>query len=170
MSRIHQIQVQFDPVQDRCLLRFRTGEQAEFNFWLTRRFVKALWSGLLGLLGSSANVRDQLDDQARATVLSFQHESAISKSDFETPYQPAAQTPLGADPLLLVRATARNLHDGNHVLSLHAYNGQGIDVTLDGVLAHSLTKLIADAARRADWELPLTLGDPAAASDENTIN
>jgi len=170
MSRIHQIQVQFDPVQDRCLLRFRTREQAEYCFWLTRRFAKALWPVLVGLLGSSAEVRHQRDDQTRAAVLSFQHESAISRSDFQTPYEPAAQAPLGAAPLLLTRAVAKNTANGNHILSLQSSTGPGIDVALDSVLAHSLAKLIADAAQRADWGLPLTLGEPVPPTRGSAIN
>ena len=50
MSSIHQIQMAYQPVEDRILVRVSSTELAEFRFWMTRRYVKLLWTVLLKLL------------------------------------------------------------------------------------------------------------------------
>ena len=47
---IHQIQMAFDKLQDRILLRVSTSDQAEFRFWMTRRYTKLLWTMLIKML------------------------------------------------------------------------------------------------------------------------
>ena len=46
------------------------------------------------------------------------------------------------------------LVDGVFKLALNPANGQGIEIGLDDRLMHSLCRLIEQAARNAEWDLP----------------
>ena len=77
MSRLHQIQLQFDPHQDRAVLRIRTTDQSEFLFWLTRRFVKLMWQVLIKIVEKDTQVSAQANPDNKQAVLAFQHEKAV---------------------------------------------------------------------------------------------
>lgn len=169
MAKLHQIQLQYHPGEDRGLLRLRTAEGDEFRFWLTRRFIALLWPLLVRSLERSAAVRAQADPEARSTVLSFEHESALSRSDFATPFADGTRMPLGETPLLLVRARLRETEAGV-VLGLEPQEGPGIDLALDATLLHSLARLVREVAERAAWGLALELGAPAAPPAGRRVN
>ena len=61
MSTLHQIQMQYDAHEDRGLLRIRTRDGSEFRFWLTRRFVRALWPMVREMLEARWRVLDHDD-------------------------------------------------------------------------------------------------------------
>ena len=157
MSQVHQIQLKYDANQDRGLLRIRTRDDVEFRFWMTRRFVKLLWPMLVKVIEADEQVRSQADEQARSAVMSFKHESAISRGDFSTPFEepPEVRTPLGESPILLSRIQIKRREDGTPVLTLLPLEGQGVQLALDQTILHSLTKLIVDTSRLAEWDLEL---------------
>ena len=66
---LHQIQLTYNEKQDRVLLRVSTTDGTEFQFWLTRRFIKRLWGLLVKLLEQDRPVRQQVDPEAKRTVL-----------------------------------------------------------------------------------------------------
>lgn len=161
---IHQIQMMYDKLQDRILLRVSTSEQAEFRFWVTRRYIKLLWSVLLKMLERDPVAAVHLDEQVRRSMMEFQHVDAVSAGEFAKPYEEAAKVlPLGGEPVLLSRITARQNAGTQPVLCLHPEQGQGIDIAVDAKLLHMISKLVADAVAQSDWALRLAL-DPRAAS------
>ena len=156
MSQLRQLQLHFDAVQDRTLMRVSTQDRQEYRFWLTRRFVRVLWPILGQLLRAEPVVQSQPREEARREVLSFQHEQAISETDFKTPYeQETPKTlPLGDAPLLLQRVQVKKNPQGRPLLCLSG-EGRGVDLVLNDRLLHSLCKLIAETSARAGWDLSL---------------
>lgn len=155
---LHQIQMRYDAEQDRILLRLSTREGSEFRFWLTRRFVKRLWGMLLKMLEWDRPVAQQVDPQTRRTVLDIRHGGFVQQGDFSKPFETAPRTlPLGEAPVLAAKAAGKRTGDGNHILSLHPQQGEGIDLKLDTRLLHLFVKLLRDAVGRADWEIALAL-------------
>jgi hypothetical protein len=164
MSRLHQIQLQFDPHQDRAVLRIRTTDKAEFLFWITRRFVQLLWNVLIKIVQTDELVSAQADPGNKQAVLAFQHEQAVQQSDFKTRYEPeVAQRPLGDTPMLLAKVQLRRTDGGDNILVLSPLQGKGIELRLEPPMVHSLCKLIAEICQTAQWNLPFTLqpGAPA---------
>jgi hypothetical protein len=155
--RLHQIRIDYHQEQDRLLLRVSTDDGAELRFWLTRRFVKALWPALLKMAEAVGEARTQPDPAVRKAVLEFEHDRAVRQADFATPYKSASNLPLGAEPLLLSRLRARRDAPGNVIVSMHPAQGHGIDVAMDAMLLHSFTRLLQGAAARTEWELTLEL-------------
>jgi hypothetical protein len=150
MTKLHQIQFRYDPHEDRTLLRLTTTTRHEFRFWVTRRYAKLLWAGLTGSAARGANVTPAL----RETVLAFEQEAAIAGADFKTQFNGAdTSTPLGDAPVLLARLKCSRLDKGITLCAMHPVQGQGIEIRLDQTLLHSMLKLLAEAARSAEWDL-----------------
>ena len=151
---IHQIQARHDELQDRIFMRLTTSDECEFQFWLTRRFMKRFWPVLVKLLEHDEAVRRQIDEAARKAVLGMRHEALLQQSDFSTAFEEREyQRPLGTEPMLVARADCTARADGLVLLSLRPLQGQGIDLTLDARLLHSIYKLLADALAKAEWDI-----------------
>jgi hypothetical protein len=160
MQKIYQMQLRFVPAEDRLMFRVRTADQREFRLWFTRRYVKLLWKALQQVLTEAQSLISP-DPQARQAVLSFQHEQAVAKMNFSTPYQQGSEThrPLGDEPLLLTNFQIRPGHGKNQVLRLHPEQGPGVELAFDATWMHSFCKLLADAVRKADWDLTLRIAE-----------
>jgi len=173
MSNLSQINIQFKPADDRLLLLLKTNKLAEFRFWMTRRFVKSLWPALVNCLANNEAVAGQTQKQAKQTVLSFQHESAVAKSNFDANYESqVASTPLGTEPLLLTRANLKRNEHNQPVLGLYPESGQGIELAVDEPMLHSFCKLLSQTVAKASWDMSLGFGTTAAAVDStpHTVN
>jgi hypothetical protein len=158
---IHQIQMLYDKQQDRILLRVSTRDQAEFRFWLTRRFVKRLWSLLLQMLEQDEAFRS-LSLAERRALLGMQHEAFVGEGDFSQAYEGSArELPLGPEPVILTSARGKVGVQGVQTLSLHPNQGQGIDIALKSKLLHLIVKLLRDAVSRSDWDIRMTLASAA---------
>lgn len=168
--RLHQLKLEYHAEHDRLLFRVSTDDGKEVQLWLTRRCVKLLWPALLQMVQASPQVAVQPDAEARAALLEFRHEQALSKADFKTPYQEAArERPLGPEPVLVARIQWKRDENGNQVLSLLPLSGQGINLALDENLLHSFCKLVQNSVAKSDWDFSLNLPQAAApAAEEQT--
>jgi len=165
--QIHQLQLIYQPEDDRVLFRLSTSERAEFRFWLTRRCVKLLWQALLKMLERDRVLATQFDPQARREVLGMQHEGYVSKGDFTRGFDSApAALPLGENPLLVTKFRTSEKPDGVQILSLYPTQGQGADIALDTRLLHILCKMLRDAVAKSDWDMVLQLAHEVEAVPE----
>jgi hypothetical protein len=175
--RLHQLKIDFDAEQDRMLMLIAASEKVEVRMWLTRRFVKLLWPLLVKLAEeASPRIRTQPNPEARKALLSIEHEQAVSKANFSKPYDDSSRaTPLGAEPLLLARIQTGHDPNGQPVLAMHPSEGQGVTLTLDPVLLHSVCRLLQAAVKKSDWDMDLKLPgvepqDAAPERNRRTIN
>jgi hypothetical protein len=172
-TAVNQLHISFVPAQDRLLLRVATVKQQEVRLWMTRRFVKLLWPELRAALQTDPSVAGQTDPGVREEVLSFRHEQAVQDTKFTKTYQAAPETrPLTQVPLLL-SGVRREAVDPEHTrLELITARGRSFQLTLDRKTIHSLCKLIADCATKAQWDLELPLAQSRDSGDppRRTIN
>ena len=157
--RLQQLKVEYEPEQDRLLMLVATGEAVELRLALTRRFVKLLWPLLVKLAEeTSPRIRTQANPEARKALLGLEHEHAVSKADFSKPYDAGeASRPLGDAPLLLARIQTGHDRNGQPVVALHPAEGQGVTLSFDSVLLHSLCRLLQSAVKKSDWDMELKL-------------
>ena len=157
--RLHQLKVEYDAEQDRLLMLVATSEAMELKLSLTRRFVKLLWPLLVKLAEeASPRIRSQANPEARKALLGLEHETAVSKADFSKPYDAGEATrPLGDAPLLLARIQTGHDRNGQPVVAMHPTEGQGVTLTLDPVLLHSVCRLLQAAVKGSDWDMELKL-------------
>jgi len=171
---LHQLRIDFDAEHDRLLLCIATNDEKELLLWLTRRCVKLLWPLLVELVKSDPRIVLQSDPEARAALLGFEHEKALSQADFSRPYEVAArERPLGSEPVLVSRVTTSTDEGGDHVLSFAPSSGHQVNLTLDQTLLHSLCGLLRKIVASTDWNLELSLPQGAVPDAERvarTIN
>jgi len=174
--KLHQLKVEYEPEQDRLLMLVATSEGMELRLSLTRRFVKLLWPLLVKLAEeASPRIRTQANPEARKALLGLEHEHAVSKADFSKPYDAGtSERPLGDAPLLLARIQTGHDRNGQPIVALHPAEGQGVTLTFDSVLLHSVCKLLQAAVAKSDWDMELKLPSlaPPQASERSvrTIN
>lgn len=157
--KLHQLKVDYNAEQDRLLMLIAASEGVELRMWLTRRFVKLLWPLLVQLAEeASPRIRTQASPEARKALLGIEHEQAVQKADFSKSYERASRsTPLGEEPLLLGRIQTGHDRKGQPVLALHPAEGQGVTLTLDSVLLHSVCRLLQAAVKKSGWDMDLKL-------------
>ena len=152
MAKLHQINIKFDPGQDRLLLRIRTDDDAEIIAWLTRRFTKLL----LGVL-NKVSARGKSDGESLVTsdaIEEMQKDAALAGADFATQYQSTASLhPFGKEPVLLTGISYRTQDNGLLALSLKMDDKRSVNFTLSRDLLIVLIKLLADGSGKAEWDL-----------------
>ena len=175
--KLHQLKVDYNAEQDRLLMLIAASEAVELRMWLTRRFVKLLWPLLVKLAEeASPRIRTQANPEARKALLGIEHQQAVQKADFSKAYEGKPRNmPLGEEPLLLGRIQTGHDRKGQPVLAMHPAEGQGVTLTLDSVLLHSVCRLLQAAVKKSGWDMELKLpgADAAPAADERsgrTIN
>jgi len=156
--RLHQIKLDYIPEQDRLLLRVSTDNRLEVRLWLTRRALRLLWPRLVQMVRASPEIALQSNPEARDALVGMQHERALSKANFAQPFENVPrEMPLGAEPILVARIQTDKDSEGKQVLGLLPQRGQGIRLTLDNTLLHSLCKLLQTAVAKSDWDIVLQL-------------
>lgn len=172
--RLHQLKLDFVPEQDRLLLRVSTDSRLEVRLWLTRRALRLLWPLLLQMLRAAPEIAVQSNPQARDALVGLQHEQALVRANFAEAFEDAPRDmPLGTEPILVVHIQAGKDENNNPVLGLLPQQGQGIHLTLDNLLLHSLCKLLRDAVAQSDWDIALdlpALQSTVDASAPKTVN
>lgn len=169
--KLRQLKVDYNAEQDRLLMLIAASDAVELRMWLTRRFVKLLWPLLVKLAEeASPRIRTQANPEARKALLGIEHQQAVQKADFSKAYEGKSRNmPLGEAPLLLGRIQTGHDRKGQPVLAMHPAEGQGVTLTLDAVLLHSLCRLLQAAVKKSGWDMELKLPgtDAAPAADEH---
>lgn len=159
----NQINISFNPLEDRLLLRLAAGKDdclLEYRLWLTRRYVKLLLPVLDKMLESEEKILTQVFERDRKTVLEFQKQSALSQTDFKTPYSAEAkETPLGAEPLLVSKIHAGKDQSGKPVLSLKTADNKGITLGMSSQMIHSFKTLLFSGMAKSGWDIQPEMSD-----------
>lgn len=159
-STLHQMTMSFAPEDDRLLLRVGTTERKEYQLWLTRRFVRVLWSALIQVLEKEPDLKRSLKPKARKAVMAMQHRQAVDGADFSRDHDEGYEdeTP-GAEPLLVVGGSVQPGSGGVTRLVLKTQRGAEIAFQLNKTLLHALCKLLIETTMKAGWDLGLSVGD-----------
>ena len=174
--KLQQLKIDYHAEQDRLLMLIAASDGIELRLWLTRRYVKLLWPLLVKLAEeASPRIRTQADPEARKALLGIEHEQAVSQADFSKAFRKGSRSmPLGEEPLLLGRIQTGHDRKGRPVLALHPATGQGVTLTLDSILLHSVCRLLQASVKKSGWDVELKLPGPEVAAAEErasrTIN
>ena len=166
--QLAQFSASFVSEQDRLLLRVRSSDDAEYRFWITRRYLALLWPMLMKMADAFSSRKAPGDPLTRSTLAELAHGEAVSKADFGSVYQNGSSFPLGEEPLLLARITVKPLEGNTQTLTLLPQQGQGINLELDEKLVHILARLLQEAAAAAEWGLSLRVGTGTGSAPDAT--
>lgn len=171
MAKLHQLNVRFDPEQDRLLWSIASDDQSEILLWVTRRYLLLLLQVLDRLADNSGDIAVHGDQETRQAVKSFQRAASRENADFHTEYRPQVKTrPLGDEPLLAKRISYRTAEDGIHHLGVGLVDGRTINLALDQNLLHAVTKILEDGGRQAEWQIETAQAAQAQAEPQQGDN
>jgi hypothetical protein len=137
------------------MLRVRSSDDAEYRFWITRRYLALLWPVLMKMADVFSESKAPVDPATRSVLSEMAHGNAVGNADFKSQYHDGSLFPLGEEPILLVRIKVKPLEGKTQKLTLLPETGQGINLDLDEKLVHVLARLLQEAAAIAQWGLDL---------------
>ena len=168
MGQLQQLNITFDPIEDRLMMRISSLEEEnllEYRAWLTRRIVRLLWQAFDKLLEQEPEFTLEVPASERKTVLQFQEHAVLSQADFSQPYSPGRAKPaFDGVPVLVSKLHIRKTPPSGYQLSLVNAEDLGIHLGINSWLIHSVRKLLSDVTLAAGWDLGLQVSSQAAAT------
>lgn len=159
-NTISQMQMSYNPEEDRILFRVNSAQGKQFRLWLTRRCVLLLMDMLKKHMDADPDVSIQATPEAKQAIQSFKREKAMQGANFEEKFkEEAAEIPQGDFVPLAYRLNYRLEGDVLH-LGIEPKSGQGINLTMNRDINASLTQLISAAVQKADWKLAISAAKP----------
>jgi|TARA_B100000315_G_scaffold260385_1_gene321346 hypothetical protein len=150
---INQMQMVYNPEEDRILFRVNSTDHKEFRFWVTRRFTHLLLKVLADHLVSDPDISLQGTVAAKQAVMDFKKEKAMDSANFQQSFQEdEAEFPLGRDTQLAYKITSNKVGD-NLQLGIHPKTAQGINMVINRDINTTMTQLLLDSAGKAGWNL-----------------
>lgn len=141
-----QLQLSYDPVEDRLLLSLKLGDRT-LGFWLTRRFTELLWQALWQRAGATLYQKASLS--ARKMLLAMQ-QSGRKRKVTQSP-----QLKLSSPPILATTLKYGPNGDKGHALSLIDAAGCGELLMLDDDSLHALIQVLDEIMVTCEWCLDL---------------
>lgn len=160
-ARLKQLELSYNPKQDRALLKLHMNDLSVYKMWLTRRYVKLLYPILQKML-SSDQAKSQIERQEEAQQVekAFAKEQEMRKAgkQVETPKRFGtiiSKEPLGPHPFLLTKIEVKPHEGVLGILCLYPEEGPGFEIGLDSMITQSLCKLLSEVEKKASWGLDL---------------
>ncbi len=162
MNKVHQIQFQYLPIEDRLLLKINTIQKEEYIFLLTRRFVSILYPVLDKILHHNSSVSTHTKE-IRSELIKIQKERIFQKADTKTPYKGQSTDknktqskpfthPIGSEAILLAKIS-NYVDKGVHKLKLDPEQGAGVDFVIEQNFIHLLRGLLLKSLAKTNWGL-----------------
>lgn len=145
-DKLHQMNIVYNPKEDRLFLRISTMHGDEFRIWLTRRFT--------GLLYNVLNKRMEKSGGIPAVAASTETRKMFRDGAMEKKYEGENKSfPLGEEGILAYRINTAESEDGNLQLEISPEHGQGITVNLNDSLMYMFSNLLTQGMDQAGWKL-----------------
>lgn len=162
-ASIQQINIAYNAVEDRLLLKIGFSDDAEIAVWLTRRLVKGLWQLLQDdelVSPVSITVEPSL---VAPTMTKTDKTNVPQKLDFTSEYKQRQTVNMG-DVLLAKDCHILKSTNQKSTLELLCANGQAIKLALTQDLTIALTNMLQLVSKETAWELPLSVHTPVMSS------
>jgi len=163
---IQQLNLGYDALQDRMLLRLGLNDKSEMTIWLTRRIVKAIWGMMQSANIAPLTLPDELtpsnqgsiNDYAKAAVAS----PAMRNLDFTESYE--ERKSITQDPILPSDCSIVMVGKQS-VLELRSREGHLARIPMNAELIQALTNMLQLTCKDAGWDLnfsasPILISEP----------
>jgi hypothetical protein len=153
---IHQMQVRYEPMEDRLLIQVRTRGGDLYAVWLTRRMALRLWppfQDLVTRIGvAQAAPQATVLPEARDMLAQAARERPLPNADFQTRFDASVVSqPLGPEPLLPASIDLGPGPKGGVLLKVREHRARSLELRLGDDLATALARLMEKALASADW-------------------
>lgn len=146
---VTQLNATYVPEEDRVLFRFNTSESFEYRLWFTRAVVRDILA-----IAQQASVavlaKHHPPEQAKA-IAEFKQQAKLENPQFTT-FTPSTKYPMGAEPILVHRATIVLQNPGSS-LELTLVKGQVMKIQLTEDMIGQIRLLLQTIADKALWGL-----------------
>jgi hypothetical protein len=157
---LHQITLGFNPFEDRLLLRISSADKIEYQLWLTRRFIRVFWGGLLKTIERHPDLQAKLTPEIKDAVLAMEHREAVQAVDFSQNHAKGNVNLMSnTGPQLVVGGKIRPGAGELTIVQFQTNAGRDVTVTLNKQLLHALCHLILSSLAKTDWDLKFLIGD-----------
>jgi hypothetical protein len=176
MAERLQINIEYNPIEDRLLLRVAEkeshGEFIEYRCWLTRRFVHVFIKAIDKIIENGLAADIQVTPDALAAMKDFQRDAALSKADFSTSYEADAEncTIIGEVPLLISTLKIKKKSKNKYILSFITNENAGLNINANIDLIHTLRQMLTSCVKNAGWNQPVSLiGEEVQPGDSSVL-
>lgn len=166
--RIHQLNLRYEPSQDRLIARINSTTGLEIRLWLTRRLTIGFLPALRRMTDEQIARADALaaaagapkapaDPKLREFLNEFKKDAALQQSDFHTPYKESADlAATGEEPMLVAEIGLTPLADARlQVKFSGTVRGSDkkheVQIELDGKLMHGFLHLLEKSYANSQW-------------------
>jgi hypothetical protein len=163
-AAIEQLNLSYDSLQDRLILRLGLVDHTEIKVWLTRRMVKALWGMLQGLSIVPISAPDVFNASTQQALDDFAaSQKELQKMDFSETYQ-ANRKSITDAPMLPSDFRIIDNKDEKYVLELQSTERQTVRIPLNQEITNALVNMLQMVTRDAQWDLSLSVSHVVIAS------
>jgi hypothetical protein len=158
---IHQINIDYDPSEDRVLMRMNTQEKELVEVWLTRKIALQLLPALeqlnVELLSHQVGMNTPAHDaQTKQLLADLAQQKTLENANFSTPFENNLESTLtGARPLLVTQLQASLVEKKGLRVELTEKipsSQRQLDLMLDIELLQGIQHLLSRAISSADWK------------------
>jgi hypothetical protein len=191
--RLHQLNLKFDPEQDRLLLRINTSTQLELRLWLTRRLTVGVLPLVRRLVAEQVVKVEALeavsdtalmakDPKIREFLSEIKKDTILKNSDFSTPFKEQAPSPTPAqsaapvdDPVLVSEMALTPLTNGHLKIKFTGKAGgsaqsRDVQIDLDDKLMHGFLHLLEKSYATSEWATAAVASVDNEAASDKTAN
>jgi len=152
-SAVEQINLYFDSIQDRLVLRLGLANGELAVFWLSRRLTRLLLPAMVKLVSGSALAAD---DSARRELMAYEHRQSVDGSDFSKAFNDAGRLVFPDGPVLIMEVKMHVLQgDQGWRLDFISADGKSLSLNTGKKILHSLIKLFNDVLPHTGWDVEL---------------
>jgi hypothetical protein len=166
--RIHQLNLRYEPDQDRLIARINTTAGLEIRLWLTRRLTIGFLPLMRKLTDEQIARADALasaagsagtasDPKVREILNEFKKDAALQQSDFKTPFKESTEgAATGEDPMLVSEIAVTPMANAHlQVKFLGKLAGSSekreVQIDLDERLMHGFLHLLEKSFVNSQW-------------------
>ena len=182
--RIHQLNLKYEPDQDRLIARINSTSGLEIRLWLTRRLTLGFLPLLRRLTDEQIVRADALataagaprapsDPKLREFLNEFKKDAALQQSDFKTPFKESTDAPAtGDDPMLVAEIALTPLANAHLQVKFSgkvkgSTEKRDVQIDLDEKLMHGFLHLLEKSYVNSQWgQATIAPADLDAASDK----
>ncbi len=167
---IQQLNLGYNPQQDRLLLRVGLSDDTELLLWITYRIARQIWQMLSGETHLPTADSIQTDMPAASAVAQFQQEAqateALKQMDFATKYQPRKE--IRNDGALLAIDLKLSGDTIKH-LDVVCLEGVTVGINLPPALVLALCNMLQLSVRESGWSIGGKTQTQAASDAEKPL-
>ncbi len=172
---IQQLNMVYNPDQDRLLFRIGLQDNIELQVWLTYRISRQLWQLLSGKAHFPAAKANQSELPPQQALEQFKQEAqaveTLQKMDFATAYQPREKVQ-NDGAMLAVKLRYVDENAVIPVLHIVCLEGLTASINLNQEMTLAICNMLQLAAKEAGWDIgaPALLLTPEAPATQKVLH